>query len=208
MNGRNRDAGNRKIIAMPGLKKDDPIDLKKKRIDDKNRKLAEAILDEEFDAVPSSQEVRTAESIETDTRIDIPINLIRPMTGRIFCKEMPAFEKKTKAGIILAKSYEQYRGEEKIIRDYKRYFVIDVANDLTRTFKPMKKEEPERKLRRGDEVYIAVPEESSRPYSPVYVIDWNNGAMKYIVFEEMEITGAGLIDLIAEQDPVEIKKKE
>jgi len=200
MNGRNRDPGNRKIIAMPGVKKDEPLNIKKKRIDDKNNKLANAVSDE-FDAVPT-MEVKTAETIESDTVIDLPVNLVRPMGGRVFCKEMTATEKRTRGGIILATKYEQIRGEDVVKRDYKRYFVIDVANDLTRTFKPLDPNEPDRKLRRGDEVFIFVPEDAKR-YSPVEVIDWNNGGMRYTVFEEMEIAGAGLINLIQEEDKKE-----
>lgn len=201
MNGKNRDPGNRKIIAMPGVKKDEPFSLKKKRIDLKNNKLSEAIASDEFDQ-PAKIEVKTTESIESVIVIDLPKNLIRPMGSRVFCKEITATEKKTRGGILLATKFEQIRGEDVIKRDYKRYFVIDVANDLTRTFKPLDPAEPERKLRRGDEVFIFVPEEAKR-YSPVEVIDWNNGGMRYTVFEEMEIAGAGLINLIQEEDKKE-----
>jgi len=204
MNGRNRDSGNRKIIAMPGLKKDEPLNIKRKLINTeggmnglKHRNL-NGIPDESESEMP----VRTAESIESDTVIDLPVNLVRPMGSRIFCKAVPAFEKKTRAGIIMATSYEQQRGEDRIIRDYKRYFVIDVADDLTRTFKPLDPNQPNRKLQRGDEVFIFVPEDAKR-YSPVEVIDWSNGAMRYVVFEEMEIAGAGLINLIQEEDKKE-----
>ena len=202
MNGKNRDPGNRKIIAMPGLKKGEEFNLKKKRIDDKNDKLAAAVNEtpdtSEFDQ-PTKMVVKTAEQIESDTVIDLPVNLIRPMNGRIFCKELRAFEKKTRGGIIMATSFEQYRGEDKIKRDYKRYFVIDVSNDLTGTFQPLDPTQPPRKLRRGDEVFPFFPEQMT-DWTPVYVIDWNNGGMKYCVFQEMELAGAGLINLIQEDD--------
>lgn len=201
MNGKNRDPGNRKVIAMPGLKKGDEFNLKKKRIDDNKVKLTDAIESDEFDQ-PAKMEVRTAESIESEMSIILPVNLVRPMSGRIFCKEITATEKRTRGGIIMATKFEQIRGEDVIKRDYKRYYVIDVANDLTRTFKPLDPKEPERKLRRGDEVFIFVPEEAKR-YSPVEVIDWYNGGMRYTVFEEMEIAGAGLINLIQEEDKKE-----
>jgi hypothetical protein len=194
------DPGSRKIYPLPGIKKDEPLNLKKKRIDDK-LKIEDNIASDEFD-LPVKMEVKTAESIESEMSITLPINLIRPMGSRMFCKEITATEKRTKGGIILATKFEQTRGEDVVKRDYKRYFVIDVANDLTRTFKPLDPTEPERKPRRGDEVFIFVPEEAKR-YSPVEVIDWNNGGMRYIVFEEMEIAGIGLINLISEEDKKE-----
>ena len=189
------DPGSRKIYHLPGIKKDEPLDLKKKRIDDK--RLESAMASDEFDR--PSIEVKSAESIESEMVIDLPVNLVRPMGSRVFCKEVTASEKKTKGGILLATKFEQMRGEDMIRRDYKRYFVIDVANDLTRTFKPANPNEPARQLRRGDEVFIFVPEEAKR-YSPVEVIDWNNGGLRYTVFEEMEIAGAGLVNLISEED--------
>lgn len=128
--------------------------------------------------------------------ITIPNLMIRPMQGRIFCIEVEPdpIQLSRIANLILPTTIKQRKdfptGPENIEVKLKRYFVVDVADDVSiklLSVTPMigGKEGKKRKLQKGDEVIPFIPQGIVGFEFPV-VMDWNTN-QKVLSFHYTEI---------------------
>lgn len=119
--------------------------------------------------------------------VELPRPTIQPVNRRIYCLAVRTDEVKTKGGIYIPTEFNKNQGEQQQYWEFKRYFVVAVAEDWDITFKDETTNEI-RKPRRGDEVVIFYHEDALR-YSPAMVVDFGNSGEKYCVFHQEEIAG-------------------
>ena len=121
---------------------------------------------------------------EKAKKFKIPVNTIQPVNRRIFVIEKPADEIiRPESKIIELRQVTVQRGDDTVNINVERYFVVDVANDCPLTVKDG--EGKERKLQRGDEVYIFYPETALR-YEKVLVFD-HDAEKVFVSFDPSEL---------------------
>jgi co-chaperonin GroES (HSP10) len=126
--------------------------------------------------------------MEKEFEIQIPKSTIKPMNGRIFCIDK-LVDVKTKGGLILPTSIKGWQGQDQVDIEYRRYFVVEVSEDITIAQLHVEEEKNGKKVKRklmpGDEVSPFFPPDMVN-FKFAEVIDWNN-AKKYIMFHYTEI---------------------
>ncbi len=144
---------------------------------------------------PPKLEQKSYEEITAQSVVTLPHNQVRPVNGRIFCKEVNPEEMKTDGGIILPSQYDkpEAKGGQQI--QLKRYFVIDVADDCTIRFKKRENTTP-CKIKRGDEVFPFIPDVVDFKFPTLFDFYINK---EYMVFHETELGGVGVSSLIQKE---------
>lgn len=138
------------------------------------------------------------------SELEIPVNKLKPVNGRIFCVEVVP-ELKTTSGLVLPQSYQRSdaKGSRKIER--RRYFVVDVANNIKNmeevkfTDNNGKKRSPQR----FDEVtplYVEDVEEYHWPKA----YDYATGK-EYTVFHYTELQGIQSTELLILEEDKPVK---
>ena len=123
--------------------------------------------------------MKTTNDADLKVTISIPKNKVEPVGRRIFAISVDPANIKTSSGIIIPTFIdkgETSSGERKYVK-LRRFFVVDF--------------DPEIKMKglcKGIEV-IPFLTEDMIGYTFAYVIDWENGGEKYIVFHESEVAG-------------------
>lgn len=155
------------------------------------KKNIDGILDslDEFDRTIGKKESSPAvfdispetDHLVTEVVIDIPYNTIKPVNQRIFAVAFDPGEQKTKGGIIIPTKFATAESEERKKKDYKRYYVVDFADDCTLP------------LKRAMEISPFFPEDSIGFTFPE-VIDWGNGR-RYTTFHQSELAGYSLEEI-------------
>jgi co-chaperonin GroES (HSP10) len=124
---------------------------------------------------------KTYEEITATSVVTIPKNTFKPVNQRIYCVEQLANEMKTSGGLIIPSKFSMPESQRRNVeREMKRYFVVDVADDVDISFNG-------NKIMRGDEVCTFMPSDAIA-YSPTTICDFGSGTT-FIVFHQSEIAG-------------------
>jgi hypothetical protein len=140
--------------------------------------------------------------------ITIPVTDIEPINRRIYVIRHEVGEVKRKQSNIIVPDYissQNKHGQEVRIPKF-RYYVVSVAKDCTLTFTDKTLGE-ERKLRRGDEIYLPFIEGADR-YTVPQIFDHMQGGMPLLLIEQTEVIGIMSIPAVDMTEIKRMKQKE
>ena len=115
--------------------------------------------------------------------IELPKNQIKPVNRRIFAIEQDPGEMRTAGGILVPTDFSMPEAKKGIERKLRRYYVVDVADDVDLQVNG-------RKLERGDEIVPFIPQDA-QDWTFVQAFDFYINKW-YFVFEQMEICAIGM----------------
>jgi len=143
----------------------------------------------EYDDLPKMK-TKSYEDITAFSVLEIPKNQVKPVNQRIFCISQDPGEQKTEHGIIIPNQHNKPESKGGRKRERRRYWVVDVADDVTLEVPLFPGSKERRPLERGDEVYPFIPEEAEA-WDFVMVYDFYTNK-EYIVFHQTELGGVGM----------------